>query len=122
MAVPVFPHLIYNVCAINIPCSMVDDFDREAIRHRTEKMNAHATDERRELPHSISGCESNRIDSQRKNSNAENGDDRSDLVNAKATKGGKTKYTCTIWLDAMMDCTPQKPGQDFTYCDSRCQS
>ena len=42
-----------------------------------EKMNAAATDERRELLHPVSGCESHRIDSQRKKSNAEKGGDRS---------------------------------------------
>ena len=48
---------------------------------KMEKMNAAATDKRCKLPHSVSGCESNRIDSQRKKRNADNKDDRSDLVN-----------------------------------------
>ena len=51
------------------------------------------SDERLEPTRAVTGSESTRIDPQTKKSNSESADDRSMLVNAKTTKGGKNKLT-----------------------------
>ena len=67
--------------------------------------------ERREPTRAVTGCESSRIDSRTRKSNTENTDDRSVLVNTKATKGGKNKYTCAFCLDATVDSTAQNQAR-----------
>ena len=62
--------------------------------------------ERREPALSVTGCESTRIDSQTEKNKSENANDRFMLVNAKDAKGGKSKYTCAICLDVIIDSTP----------------
>lgn len=74
------------------------------------------------LTYSVSAGENMKTDSEKKKNGTENVDNSTKSIAGKGAKSSKTKHTCLICMEVIVDSTPRKPGHDSIFCDGECQS
>ena len=73
-----------------------------------------------DLPYSVPTGESMKTDSEKKKDDTGKVDKSIKSIVGKGIKSTKTKHTCPICMEMIVDNTPRKPGQDSIFCDGEC--